>query len=213
MRKLTAIITALALMLCFGAVQAQSMALDRNMNLDFRLGGTFNATDGTRGDLYPSAFTFGGDLTYMLNPNLGIVPVSIQWDVYSFDDDLEPTVNQLIPDVPATLPGDPDTWPTAGDAFGFAYTPGLYFTTSSDRPVDFFGQVGAGLYHYNEDLEILQNEENYESTDFSLYLSGGLDYVVSDLVALTGQARYMWVDTDQSRDQLVGFTGGLKLMF
>jgi opacity protein-like surface antigen len=141
------------------------------------------------------------------------VPVSFRVQRYDFNKDNPKLLEGLVNNLPEVLEMNPNAWQVSGNALGLAYLPGVYLTTARDWPVNLFGQVGMGFYHYNEALEVYNFETDSAENDFATRFGGGLEANATDRLAVQTRVDYLWTDTNQARRNLVGITGGLTYHF
>jgi len=150
----------------------------------------------------------GGDLAYMVNEHFGLVPASftIHRFVYDKDKILETS------EVAKQLPGNPSTFSVSASGWGFAFTPGLLLSTSSES-VRGFAQLGLGLYHHSESVEILKQPDDKNFNKFAALLGGGAEVPLTDKASFVGQARYQLIATDDESTSLLGVLGSVKYYF
>ena len=193
---------------------ASAEVLENNFSIGMRIGATVNTSSGGRAELFPYTATFEGDLCYMVTEKIGLIPVSIVLQKYNFDDDKPELLKDHVEGLPQNIQDmNPRAWKVDGSAWGVAYLPGIHFTTAWDWPVNFFGQIGAGIYHYDESLEVFNFDSDVSKNEFASRFAGGIEIYATDRASVQLKADYIWTNTDHARDNLLGITGGITYLF
>ena len=142
----------------------------------------------------------------MFTENVGIVPVSLNYNRFNFDE------KKFSEDfgIPASILEEIDT-----SVWTLGYTPGILFTTSGVNKVRAFGQVGAGIYHFKWVVEASAVDYKEEETenDFGMLFGGGVEADISENTAFVGKARFHWIATEDESTTVFDITGGIKFYF
>lgn len=198
------LIWVLALVFIFSLNSAQAADLAGKWSLAASGGIGITLSPDELSDALPYAFALSGDLAYMFTENIGFVPGSFTFHKFSVD---EEKVFDYV-DIPGGLSIDLSAW-------GFAYTPGVLFTSSGESKVRGFGQVGLGIYHFKASAEEKTTgiKADESVNNFGMLFGGGIEVDVSDRAAFVGKVRYLLITPWDDSTSLLDFTAGIKFYF
>ncbi|HUU26694.1 MAG TPA: hypothetical protein VM123_02690 [archaeon] len=199
----------LALSIILSSSSVQGSGVTGEWTFDIAAGPGFTIAPQKASDLYKHSFVVTGDLIYMLNKHVGLIPASFAFRKYDFNQD-----NALVEETDLTqnVAGNPLTFPREASGWGLAYTPGLRIISGGERLIG-FGQVGFGVYRYDEKLEVFNFGETKTSTDFAMLLCGGIEKPLTERTAFIGQACYNLVAASKENTSFLDVLGGLKYYF
>jgi len=212
--KSIAWLVALALILNINSVRAADISGD--WSIDLSMGPGIILAPDRISKIYPSSIFVSGDISYMVNEYFGLTPVA--FTATRFNSEVGTAEKLLeygreLPDEVKDITGDPATYPASASAWGFFYTPGLLFKTSSEGALRGLIQLGMGLYREAEKIRIFNFSRDYTSNNFALLVRGGIEADVTEKAAFVGTARYNWANTEGKSTSLLGFTGGVRFYF
>jgi len=212
MRRLTMLITILATIVAFSTASA-AYHNDR-LSVNLTAGAVANVSSGDRADLFPSGFAATGDLYYKMNEHVSLMPVSLVWHVYSYDQNVNSVTNGVVNSLPADISDTPPSvLDVEGSAWGVGLLPGLYFESGGDHRFNVLGQVGIGAYRYEETFTVFEIDRSVNETGFASRVAAGIDYRLADRANMRLSTGYFYTNTDQARDNMLDFNVGVKYMF
>ena len=192
-----------AIMLMAVSLQAQ----ESKLSLVIDGGPAFVTGPSTDSDLTPWGIYGGAELMYRINDYWGLVPLSFSYTWFSADK------AQYQSHLGGTT--------TISDASQSMITivPALQVNTNPENKLMGVFQLGAGWAHTMADLKgviggvagntVLDESDN--SNDFTMFLSGGLEGMVSERVSLLARLKYWVVFNDEEGMPGGGNTNGLNL--
>ena len=212
MRRLTSILTILATAVAFGSASA---AFNRNnLSLNFTAGEAVNMSSGARGDLFPNGFAASADMLYRLNDHVSLMPVSLLWHNYSYRQHDNMVTQNVVNNLPADVSKDPEQeLNIRANASGVGYLPGLRLESAGDRMFNVFGQVGLGVYRYDETFKVFNIDQSMNETSFATRVAAGIDYKVADRADAQLSTGYFHTNTNQARSNLIDFNLGVRYLF
>ena len=184
---------------------------------DFSVGGTASVAPSNFSDAFPKAFTLNSNVTYMINDNVGLVPLAITGRTFeSKIHDGEDLVKdgQPIPSGASVVDGSVSTFPSDATLWSIAYTPGVMLRTNPlIGSFELFGQVGVGVEHFGKKTTEFGFSTQDKENKFAMLLGGGFEMMGTDNLGFIAKVSYDFVNTDIKSSQLVDFTGGIKYAF
>jgi len=190
--------------------------------IESSIGKNLQTTSGEVDNFYRTAFTFTGDLGYMLTRNIGIVPFSVTRRSFDFDSNkAEKHMSDRWLYYKWSIPEPYDLSKFSGSPADtefqarssreeISFTPGLIFFKPVRKSANVFFQAGGGFYRSRLTMEGRASEYLRYPGDFKdhsysfsesfkqwgLLFSGGFEYILPGKATVTVKGRYNLIFRD-----------------
>ena len=211
------------------------------LSLRVRAGVGMNTGNIAAYDYLTTAGMVGGDISYRLNKNVALVPVSLSFYFYSGSQsqnynnssDGSPRRRSNSGRLASTNSYvDPWIYPSFYNtdyyyyggyggyyrnppnlAWGVSMTPGIMFQSTGRQLFNFYGQLGAGVYRHNQKSSSYYGVGRLSQTNLALSSEAGVDIVAVENVHIMLGGGYMWIHDNPAFNGIVHLNMGFRLGF